>query len=179
MLGRWLSQSINLIFALVFAVLAMQAPAITHEYLSTLAQVADAAKQDIEQRKASARQFYPIQTDDNDRFVEALKAYEPSNAQTLALSIEKERALRAAYDRISASDPLLQPVIACLDAFHDDKSHKATVWRGLLASYEPQLSFSLGAMIYGLAGLLLGTFLAQLLISVFSALLPRRRPQPD
>jgi DUF2937 family protein len=178
MLGRWLSQSINLIFALVLAVSAMQAPAVTHEYLSTLSQVADAAKQDIEQRKASARQFYSIQTDDNDQFVAALKAYEPSNAETLGLSIEKERALRAAFGSISESRPLLQPITAAIDAVRDDKDYKATIWRGLLASYEVQIRFSVAALIYGLAGLLLGTFVAQLLISVFSILRPGRRAQP-
>jgi len=177
MLGWWIAQSLNLIFALLLAVLAMQAPVVTHEYLSTLSQVADAAKQDIEQRKASARQFYPIQTDDDDQFVAALRTYEPSNAETLALSIEKERALRAAFDGISASRPLLQPITAAIDAVRDDKGLKATIWRGLLASYEPQISFSVAALIYGLGGLLVGTFLAQLLISVFSVLLPGRRAQ--
>lgn len=177
MLGRWFSQSLNLVLALLFALTAMQAPALTHEYLTTLSQVADAAKQDIEQRKASARQFYPITTDDNDQFVQALKAYEPSNAQTLALSIEKERALRAAYDRISASRPLLQPVTAAIDAVKDDKNYKASVWRSLLDSYEPQVSFAAAAAVYGIAGLLLGTFIAQLSIAVFTGLVPRRRAQ--
>ena len=175
MLGRWLSQSLNMVLGLLFAVLAMQAPAVTHEYLATLSQVADAAKQDIEQRKASARQFYPIETEDDDRFVAALKGYEPSNAETLALSIAKERTLRAAYDRISARGPLLQPVVAGFDALRDDKSYKAGIWRGLLENYEPQLSFSPAAMVYGLAGLLLGTLLAQLPIAMLARLLPRRR----
>jgi hypothetical protein len=179
MLGRWLSQSLNLIFALVFALLAMQAPAITHEYLATVSQVADAARSDIEQRKASARQFYGIQAEDDDQFVGALRIFEPSNADTLALELEKERALRSAYDGITARQPLLQPIMAAADAVSDPKGYKRTVWRGLIQSYDPQINFSVAAAIYGIVGLLVGTFLAQLLISLLGVFRPRRaRPEP-
>ena len=72
LIARWLSESISIGLALLLAVLAMQAPAFTREYVSTLLQVAQDSRHDIEQRKASARQFYGIAEKNDDRFVAAL-----------------------------------------------------------------------------------------------------------
>jgi hypothetical protein len=161
-LGRWLSHSLTLGLALLCAILAMQAPSFTHEYASTLLQVAQAGRADIEQRKESARQFYRIAADGDDAFVAALKAFEPSNAATLALALDKARALQRAYDGITALPLLVQPLGAWRDAWNDEHGDKAEIWRTLLATYNVQISFTLAAAVYGTVGLLLGAFIAEL-----------------
>jgi len=172
-LGRWLSNSIGMAFALLFAILVMQAPAFTREYLSALLQVTQDSRRDIDQRKASAQSYYPIGPEDrdDDRFVAALRRFEPSNADTLALSLERTRTLRSAYDTIVQSGALAAPLVAVRDAAFDDSlGYKQAVWRTLLGTYAVQLDFSLAAVAYGLAGLLTGAFVGELLLSAFRGL---------
>jgi len=167
-LGRWLSNSISMAFALLFAILVMQAPAFTREYLSALLQVTQDSRRDIDQRKASAQTYYPIGAEDrdDDRFVAALRRFEPSNADTLALSLERTRTLRSAYDTILQSGALAGPVVAVRDAaFGDPLGYKEAIWRTLLGTYAVQLDFGVAAAVYGLAGLLTGAFIAELLLS--------------
>src|SRR5918911_668511 len=118
-LGRWLSDALRLAVAIVL----LQAPAFTREYTAALLQVAEDSGRDIEQRKVSARQHYGIPGDaDDPAFLAALRPREPSNAETLALSLERHRVLRRAYERITAGAPLLQPVTAALDVvLHDER----------------------------------------------------------
>jgi len=178
LIRRWLSESISIALALLFAVLAMQAPAFTREYAAALLQVAQDARRDIEQRKASARQFYGIKAAGDEQFVVALQSFEPSNAETLALSLQRTQALQGAYDRIAGAPPLLRPVVAARDAFEDEHGYKATILRTLVGTYGAQLDFSIPAAAYGFVGLLTGSLLAQLVISTFRALgqrLTRRR----
>jgi Protein of unknown function (DUF2937) len=130
--GRWLGNAINIALALVFAIVAMQAPAFTRDYAEALLQVAQDSRRDIEQRKASARRFYPITAEGDDQVIAALKPYEPSNAETLALSVDRARRLQAAYDRITGSNAMLQPIAALRDAADDEHGYKAAVWRTLL-----------------------------------------------
>jgi hypothetical protein len=162
-LGRWLSHSLTLGLALLFAIVAMQLPSFTHEYASTLLQVAQAARADIEQREASGRQFYGITADGDDAFVVALKGFEPSNAATLALALAKARGLQEAHDAIAELPALLQPLGALRDAWRDEHGDKAEISRTLLSTYSVQISFTLAAAVYGAAGLFLGAFLAELL----------------
>lgn len=164
-LGRWFSSSITMAFALAFAILAMQAPAFTREYASALLQVAQDSRRDVEQRKASARQFYSITAEDDARFIQALKAFEPSNAETLALSLERTEVLRSAYERIANSPLLMKPIAAARDAIDDGQSYKAAVWHTLLDTYDVQVNFGRASVAYALAGLLLGSLAAQLLLS--------------
>ena len=160
-LTRWLSRSVHLAVALVGAVVAMQAPAFTREYASALLQVSQDSSRDIEQRKASARQFYPIKAESDDEFVSALRTFEPSNAETLALSVQRSRGLQAAYDRITSSRLLLQPITAFRDAVDDPNGYKAAVWRTLVGTYDVQVNFGTAAAVYGATGLLLGSLLAE------------------
>jgi Protein of unknown function (DUF2937) len=180
---RWLSESISIALALMFAVLAMQAPAFTREYAAALLQVAQDARRDIEQRKTSARQFYGIKAAGDEQFVAALHSFEPSNAETLALSLQRTQALQGTYDRIADASPLLRPLVAARDAFEDEHGYKATILRTLLGTYSAQLDFSLAAGAYGFVGLLLGSLLAQLVLSTFRAmghrLFRRRRSRID
>src|SRR6266851_4601281 len=136
LIRRWLSESISIALALLFAVLAMQAPAFTREYAAALLQVAQDARRDIEQRKASARQFYGIKAAGDEEFVVALQSFEPSNAETLALSLQRTQALQGAYDRIAGAAPLLRPVVAARDAFEDEEGYKETILRRLVDAVE-------------------------------------------
>jgi nucleotide-binding universal stress UspA family protein len=172
-IGRWVGNAVNIAFALVFAMLAMQAPAFTRDYAEALLQVAQDARRDIEQREASARRFYPITAGSDEQVIAALKPLEPSNAETLALSVDRARSLGAAYEKIARTHPLLQPVVAMGDAVADEHGYKAAVWRTLLGTYTPHLDFSLAAGAYGLAGLLLGSLAAQLLTALGRGLLGR------
>jgi len=171
--GRWLTHAFGLVLALPFAIIAMQAPALTHDYGMALLQVTQDARFDIEQRKASARQFYSIAATDDAGVIAALEPIEPSNAATLALSIERVHVLRGVYDRLGTTALLLQPLVALSDAFDDPHGYKAAVWRRLLATYDMQLSFSTAAILYGLAGLLAGSFAAQLLLALLRGLTGR------
>src|SRR5690348_6290668 len=169
LIRRWLSESISIALALAFAVLAMQAPAFTREYAAALLQVAQDARRDIDQRMASARQFYGIKAAGDGPFVEALQSYEPSNAETLALSLQRTRTLQGAHDRIAAAAPLLRPLVAARDALDDEHGYKAKILRTLAGTYGAQLDFGMAAATYGFAGLLMGSLLAQLVLSTFRA----------
>lgn len=178
LIRRWLSESISIALALLLAMLAMQAPAFTREYAAALLQVTQDARRDIEQRKASARQFYGITATADDQFVAALHSFEPSNAETLALSLQRTQTLQSAYDRVAGAPPLLRPLVAARDALDDEHGYKATILRTLVGTYNAQLDFSVAAAAYGFAGLLIGSLVAQLVLSSFGALgrrLGRRR----
>jgi hypothetical protein len=173
-LGIWLSHSFVMAFSLVLAVLAMQAPAFTRDYAGTLLQVASDARRDIDQREVAARQFYGLTQEQDDDLVKALQAHEPSNAETLARSIDRARSLQMAHDEIAKSSPLLQPIIAFGSALDDRDGYKKPIWTLLLANYNLQLELSLASAIYGIAGLMLGSLIAQLALALFGRILPRR-----
>jgi hypothetical protein len=148
-------------------VLAMQAPALTQDYAAALLQVAREARRDVDQRIASARQFYAISVSGDDQVVSALTAVEPSNAETLALSLARARRLQAGYDGIAGARSLAQPVVALWQALRDERGDEALIRRTLLETFHPEISLSAVAAAYGLAGLLIGTLIAQLLIALF------------
>jgi hypothetical protein len=177
-LGRWLSNSLVTAFSLVLAVLAMQAPAFTRAYTGALIQVATDVRRDIDQREASARQFYGLTQDQDDDLVKALQAHEPSNAETLARSLDHARSLQTAYEEIAKRSPLLQPIIALGTALDDRDGYRKAIWMLLLVNYDLQLELSLAAAIYGIAGLMLGSLIAQLVLALFGRILPRRNAPP-
>lgn len=175
--GRWLSDALRIGLPLVLALGAMQVPALAHGYAAALLQIAEDARRDIEQRKAAARQFYRGAGNTDEDVVAALRSVEPSNAQALAASVERARAFRAAHDRIEAEPPLLRPVTALFDIAEDPaRGDKWAVLRTALDTHAPQVVLSAAAAVYGLAGLVAGSFLAELLVSAFgAALAPGRR----
>ena len=172
LLARWLLHSIRLAAALGLALVTMQAPAVTREYQAALLQLVRSSDQEIAQRKASAQRFYGIaQSDDEGRFLAQLRAVEPSNAETLAAALDRQRRLRASYDRIERSPDLLRPIIAVKDVA-DDKGPRRQIAETVFDSFAPQIDLSFAAAIYGLAGLFLGSLVGELLAA---ALLPRHR----
>ena len=177
--ARWLSDALRLALPLALALAAMQVPALAHGYAAALLQIAEDARRDIEQRKASARQFYRGAGEADEAVIAALRAVEPSNAQALAASVERARALRAAHDRIRAAAPLLRPVTALLDAAEDPRGDKWAVLRTALDTHAAQVALSAAAVAYGLAGLVLGSLLAELLVSAAGALAAARRGRAD
>jgi hypothetical protein len=174
--GRWLSDALRLGLPLVLALLAMQVPALAHSYAATLLQIAEDARRDIEQRKASARRFYRDAGDSDEAVIAALRPVEPANAQALVVSVERAGAFRAAYDRIQAAPPLLRPATALLDAADERRADKWAVLRTALDTHAPQVVLSAPAAVYGLAGLLVGSFLAEALVSAAGAVFAPRRP---
>jgi hypothetical protein len=172
-LGRWLANSLVLALALTGALALMQAPAVTRKYAAALRQVARELQRDIDQRTASARQFYAIAAEDDERFLLALRAVEPSNAQTLAASLERVHRLEAAHDRIAGAAPMLQPLLASWDAARNEHDDLGIVRRTLLETYTPQLSLSAVAVAYGFAGLVAGTLLAQAVRSLSASAVRR------
>jgi len=97
-LAAWLLHSIRLASALGMALLAMQAPAVTREYQAALLQLVRSSDQDIDQRKASANAFTGSRRERMRNVFSPGCAVEPSNAETLAVALERERSLRASYD---------------------------------------------------------------------------------
>jgi len=174
-LGRWLSHSVATAVSLVLAVLAMQAPAFTREYADALLQLAADARRDIDQRESAARRFYRITAESDDDFVQALQALEPANAEGLARSLERQRALQSSADRISKSPILLQPIAALRDALDDSHGDKQPIWQLLFSTYALQLDLSVAAAVYSLVGLIIGSLLAQLMLAPFHRLAARRR----
>jgi hypothetical protein len=171
-LAAWLLNSIRLAAALGIALLAMQAPAITREYQAALLQLVRSSNQEIAQRKASAQRFYGIAPqEDEGRFLAQLRAVEPSNAETLAAALERERSLQASYDRIDHSPDLLRPIAAAKDIGVDDGGSRRQIAQTVFHSFVPQLDLSSAAAVYGLIGLFLGSLIGELLTA---ALFPRR-----
>jgi hypothetical protein len=167
-IARWLLDAIRLGLPLAFAVTAMQVPALTHDYAAALLQIANAGQRDIDQREASARRFYHLNAATNAALLTALQPLEPSNAQSLAVSIDRTRRLRAAYDHIEAAPPLLQPMTAMTDVIMDPRGDKGVVLRTAFDIFTPEVVISTASAAYGLAGLVIGSFFAHMLISFFS-----------
>src|ERR1700712_6006199 len=155
-LGRWLSDALHLGLSLALALAAMQLPALAHQYTAALLQVAEDGRRDIEQRKASARRFYPTVGETDEAVIAALRPVEPSNAQALEAWVERTRALRAAHDRIEAAPPLLRPIVAGYNALEDPRGDKGAVLRTALDTHVPQVIISTASATYGLVGLMLG-----------------------
>jgi hypothetical protein len=173
-LGRGLAHSLTMALSLALGILAMQAPAFTREYAGALLQVASDARRDIDQREASARQYYGIDAADDDGILSALRSREPSNAETLERALERSRDLQRTYDAIEKNPVLLRPVVALGSALSDNKGYREPIWKLSLSTYGVQLDFSLGAVIYGLAGVVMGSLLAQLIILPFQSGMHRR-----
>ena len=173
LLAAWALHSIRLAAALGMAVVAMQAPAVTREYQAALLQLVRGSGEDIAQREASARRFYGISTENEERFIAGLRAVEPSNAETLAGGARaRETSLHASYDRIEGDPDLLRPIAAARDVLGDESGTRRQIAQTVLESFAPQLDLSFAAAIYGLAGLFLGSLIGELATAAF---LPRRR----
>ena len=176
LIRRWLSGGFGLGFALLCGVLAMQAPAFTAAYGTALLQVAAGARRDIDQREDSARQYYGIAAREDDAVVDALKAREPSNAESLARSIAHAGRLGAAYGKIAQSPALLRPIAALTDAANDPEGDKAAIWRLSWQNFTPRIDLSVAAVIYGFAGLMLGSLVAELVAAALARAMRRRVP---
>ena len=140
LLKRWLSHSVRLALALVLAIIAMQAPAFTHDYATALLQVSADARRDVDQREAAARQYYSLPTGDDAALIQALRAHEPTNAETLARSIDRVASLQAAREHIESSAAIFQPMVALADAAHDPGGYKAAIWRTALQTFKASMA---------------------------------------
>lgn len=166
-LRRWLSHSVRLGLALFFALVAMQAPAFTADYSNALLQVGNDARRDVDQREAAARQYYHLPAGDDASLIAGLRAHEPANAATLALSVDRASTLQASRARILSRPALIQPLMAVADAARDPAGYKAAIWRTQLQTYVVHLDLTVAALVYGIAGLMLGSLIGQLLCLPF------------
>ncbi len=173
-LGRWLSDALRLGLSLALALAAMQLPALAHQYAAALLQVAEDGRRDIEQRKASARSFYHMVGETDEAVIAALRPVEPSNAQALEASVERTHVLRTAYDHLEATSPLLRPIMTALDAVADPRGDKRAVLQTALDTHAPQVLLSADSATYGIAGLVVGSLIAEALVSMAGALVRQR-----
>ncbi len=168
--GRWLTQAISIGLSLIAALAAMQLPAMTRDYRAALLQVSEDVRRDIGQREDSARRYYHLAAANHEAVILALRPFEPSNAESLLASLDRERNLRAAYDRITAAAPILQPVVAAIDVIEDAKGYKTAVLGTMFTTFVPQVVLSVAAAFYGMLGLVFGSFMAQLVIALSARL---------
>jgi hypothetical protein len=124
--------------------------------------------EDIAQRKASAQRFYGIPIENEESIVTRLRAVEPSNAETLAVPLAREKGLRASsYDRIERDPDLWRPITAARDVLNDDAGARRQIAQTVFESFAPQLDLSFATAIYGLAGLFLGSLIGELATAAF------------
>jgi len=167
-LGRWLADSIRLGLALFLALAAMQLPAIAHGYITALRQIALATDRDIAERQDIARQFYRLPPAAPEPEVMArLREAEPANAAGLIASQERAAILHATHDWLAAAPPLLRPVLAVWDGLKGQQADKRAVLHTVLADHVPTVLLSAAPATYGLAGLMLGLLVAELLLAPF------------
>jgi Protein of unknown function (DUF2937) len=174
-LARWLSSAWVLSLAFGAALILMHAPAFTDAYSAALLQVASDARRDVDQRISSARRHYAITAEDEPAVIAALASREPSNAETLTLSVGRAATLRAAYDRIAGASVFLRPLVAAIDAAYDPDGYKRNVLRLAVETFVPSIQLSLAALGWALTGIVLASFLAHVLLVVPRALFRRRR----
>lgn len=172
-LGRWVADCLELTFMLAGALLFMQIPAVTHAYVVALQQVAQESRRDIDQREANARDYYHLPPDaDDSAVIAALGPKEPSNAAALQESLARATMFAATAARIATASPLTRPITAMLDASRQPDADKLAVLQTSLETYEPQVSLGLAAVIYGIAGLLLGGLLGHIVSAMLGLLAP-------
>ena len=148
--------------------LVVQAPAVTRECQAALLQLVRSSRQEIAQRKESTLRFYgAVPGENEEQCLARLRAVEPPNAETFAAALDRQRSLRASYERIEASPALLRPFEAAKDVLGEGGAARRKIAQTVLDSFSPQLDLSLAAAVYGLAGLFLGSLLGELLISAF------------
>jgi len=174
-LARWLVSAWVLSLAFGAALILMQAPALTDAYVAALLQVATDARRDIEQRIVSARRHYAITAEAERDVIAALATREPSNAETLSLSVGRAATLRAAYDRIAGAPVLLRPLVAASDTAVDPDGYKRNVLRLTVETFVPTLQLSVAALAWGLTGIVLGSFVAHFVLAVLRAIFRRGR----
>ena len=166
LLRRWLANSLTLGLGLLFAVLTMQAPALTHDYMAALLQVERGLQQDIDQRVATARRVYAIAEGDEDGVAAARAPREPANAESLTRSIARVRRLDAAYRALGGTNPAARPLVALSDALAEEGQDRTQIWGTLFETFTPEISLTFDGGLYALLGLLLGTLVAQLLLAL-------------
>jgi Protein of unknown function (DUF2937) len=123
--------------------------------------------EDIAPRKASAQRFYGIPIENEESIVTRLRAVEPSNAETFADALAREKSLHASYDRIERDPDLWRPITAARDVLNDDAGARRQIAQKVFESFAPQLDLSFAAAIHGLAGLFLGSLIGELATAAF------------
>ena len=89
---------------------------------------------------------------------------------------EQSRGAEAAvHDWIAVAPPLLRSVTALVDLAQDPSGDKRAVLATALDTHAPQVALSAAAATCGLAGLVSGSFVAEMPVSAAGLLAPGRR----
>jgi hypothetical protein len=177
-MGRWLSGTLMLGAALVAALAAMQAPALTQDYLAALDQIATEARREVDETIAAARRQHRIAASADEPVVAQLKSRDAKTAERLMLGIERARTLRQDQERLAAEPALRRPAAIAWDAWQDADGYKRTVLRSAIERLTPALHLDLVSATYALAGLVVALIVVQLplaLLRLIGRLLPWRR----
>jgi hypothetical protein len=182
-LARFLSNTIILTGTLGAALVTMQAPTVTSDYLAALQQIAGEARQNADQLLAAARRQYRIAATAEDDVLQAVRKSEPAAAERLTEAIGRARALRDDHERIATAPPLLRPLLAAWDVVRDASGHQRAIAEIVIERSTPALHLDPASSLYAVAGVLLGSLVVHLLLGALSLLarifrpLRRRRPE--
>jgi hypothetical protein len=180
-MGRWFSNTVTLAVALGAAILAMQAPTVTREYLAALQQIAEDARRDVDQTIAAARRQLRLPAGPDDQVVAALKGRDAAGAEKLGGALERARALRQDHDLLAAEPPPQRPLTLAYDAWRSSAGHKRAVLETVLVHHEPAVHLDGIAALYALGGLVIGSLVVQLPLALLRllgrGLLRLRRPR--
>ncbi|HWK45397.1 MAG TPA: DUF2937 family protein [Stellaceae bacterium] len=171
LLGRWLSTSLALALGLGGAVLAMQVPAFTQHYLAGLQQAAGELDRSVADRLQSGRTTYDLVGSDRET-VAGLATREPSNAATLSRDLDRRDSHAAILAAAQAASPITRPIATAWAITTGPEGWRSPVVATALATYDAGIALTGAAILWGLAGLVVGVLLAQLLALPF-----HRRPR--
>jgi len=177
LIGRWLSGTISIAAALIAAVLAMQAPALSEHYAAALFQRELELSRAIDLSLDSARSVYRLEGQAEDRVIDFLRQQEPASAQAIANLVDRREALRAAYDRIDGRSPAMRPIALWQD-YAGASPETRDVLKSAIRTFHPEIQLSETAALYAVGGIALGTLAAQIVLWPFGRLANRRAAPP-
>ncbi|MCR9255933.1 MAG: DUF2937 family protein [Alphaproteobacteria bacterium] len=177
LIGRWLSGTLSITAALIGAVLAMQAPALSEHYAAALFQRELEIGRAIDLSLQSARSVYRLETQTEEQVIDFLGQQEPASAQAIGNLVDRREALRTAYDRIDARSPLSRPLVMWRD-YAGPTAVTREVLESAIATFKPEVQLSQTAAVYAVVGIALGTLLVQIVLWPFGRFANRRIAPP-
>lgn len=177
LIGRWFSGTISMAAALIGAVLAMQAPALSEHYAAALFQREQELGQAIELSLRSARSVYSLEGQTQEQVVAFLVGQEPANASVIQSHLQRQESLRAAYDRIDGRSPASRP-LALLNDYSGADPIAREVLNSALQTFSPEIQLSRTTALYAVIGIAIATFIVQLLLWPFGRLARKPAPAP-
>lgn len=160
---KWITDFAKIFLALAFAIVFMQAPAFTNQYLTVIQEIIRESRKDIELRKEVAIRFYRLPREDKE-FLEKLQEREPANAEGLRISIEYNNTLNNILQEIKSYNSLVQPFIMIKYNLANNQERSYELFNSLYEKYEVQTVFNKTSAIYASIGLFIGLLMYNLLL---------------